>query len=185
MTTLPLKYQRQLELNTSNLTQEVQVSSALNPSAIPLDLSIKSQLINSCKVTVACLSDLEGQLHSSHWNIKGMTFPESHKLFDEIRDDILPFIDQIAERAVALGGVVNGTATETNSLTVLLAYPIDSLATMRDHCEFLVPNLVELVKHCRRCIEMTGSIDLITQNIYINLVEVLEKRIWFLQKHLL
>lgn len=166
------------ELNSNSTTR------AMNPSVIPLSLDLKVQLINCLEVTVAILSDFEGQLHTSHWNIKGMTFSESHELFDEIRDDILPFIDQIAERAITLGGIINGCAWQTCALSTLKKYPIDSLHNMKDHCTFLLENMTLISQHCRGCIDKS-NFDLVTQDIYINLTTIVEKRMWFIQKHLL
>ena len=46
----------------------------------------------------------------AHWNVKGPEFIALHKLFDEINDAVVEYVDTIAERPVQPGGVVQGTA---------------------------------------------------------------------------
>ena len=60
---------------------------------------------------VADLLDLYSQTKHAHWNVKGQDFIALHKLFDEINEAVEDYVDDIAERAVQLGGVVPGTMT--------------------------------------------------------------------------
>src|SRR5437773_5724076 len=54
--------------------------------------------------------DLQTQTKQAHWNVKGPTFIALHELFDKINEDVEDYVDDIAERAVQLGGVAQGTA---------------------------------------------------------------------------
>jgi len=45
------------------------------------------------------------KLRHYHWNVQGPRFFELHRKFEEIYEKWAPFIDQIAERVVALDGV--------------------------------------------------------------------------------
>src|SRR6516225_6161774 len=59
---------------------------------------------------LADCKDLQTQVKQAHWNVKGPNFISLHLLFDKINDDVENDVDEIAERAVQLGGVAEGTA---------------------------------------------------------------------------
>lgn len=47
-----------------------------------------------------------------HWNVEGPQFSELHKFFESQYDEIDDIMDQVAERARALGGYAAGSLTE-------------------------------------------------------------------------
>ena len=57
--------------------------------------------------------DVQLQAKQAHWNIKGPNFVGLHELFDQVAAQALGYSDEIAERAVALGGIARGTLQET------------------------------------------------------------------------
>src|SRR3954469_11600913 len=59
---------------------------------------------------LADVVDLKTQIKQAHWNVKGPHFIGLHKLFDKIAEDVEEYTDLIAERAVQLGGIAEGTA---------------------------------------------------------------------------
>src|SRR5205807_9567317 len=48
---------------------------------------------------------LQTQTKHAHWNVKGPNFIALHELFDKINEDVEDYVDDIAERAVQLGGI--------------------------------------------------------------------------------
>src|SRR5438477_13211874 len=68
--------------------------------------------------------DLQTQTKQAHWNVKGPQFIALHKLFDEINEDVEDYVDLIAERAVQLGGTVEGTARTVAAKSSLSEYPL-------------------------------------------------------------
>ncbi len=48
--------------------------------------------------------DLHLQAKQAHWNVKGPNFVGLHDLFDRVAAQAQEYADEIAERAVALGG---------------------------------------------------------------------------------
>src|SRR5437879_11429886 len=74
---------------------------------------------------LADLVDLQMQLKQAHWNIKGPHFIGLHELFDKIAEDVETYVDEIAERAVQLGGIAQGTVRTAASRSRLEEYPLD------------------------------------------------------------
>jgi starvation-inducible DNA-binding protein len=54
--------------------------------------------------------DLSLQAKQAHWNVKGPSFIALHELFDEVVKELGEYADDLAERAVELGGTALGTA---------------------------------------------------------------------------
>jgi Ferritin-like domain len=48
--------------------------------------------------------DLALQAKQAHWNVKGPSFIALHELFDSVVEEIVEHADDLAERAVELGG---------------------------------------------------------------------------------
>src|SRR5687767_15754400 len=68
--------------------------------------------------------DLGLQAKQAHWNVKGPNFIALHELFDKVAEELKGFSDDIAERAVQLGGVALGTVQVVSKNTRLSAYPL-------------------------------------------------------------
>ena len=72
--------------------------------------------------------DLQTQTKHAHWNVKGPNFIALHELFDKINEEVEDYVDDIAERAVQLGGVAEGTARMVAKRSSLRGYPESWLA---------------------------------------------------------
>src|SRR5512138_1031648 len=87
-----------------------------------LSPSIRERMIALLNARLADAIDLRTQLKVAHWNVKGPQFIALHKLFDEIVEDADEYVDLIAERAVQLGGIADGTARQVAERTSLDEY---------------------------------------------------------------
>src|SRR5271155_764959 len=87
------------------------------------------ELINQ---QLADVLDLGFQAKQAHWNVKGPHFIGLHELFDKVAEELEEFTDEIAERAVELGGVALGTIQIVSKNSRLTAYPLD-LASGQGH----------------------------------------------------
>src|SRR5215468_8275401 len=67
--------------------------------------------------------DLQTQSKQAHWNVKGPHFIALHELFDKLNEAVEDYVDEIAERAVQLGGLAEGTARMAAKRTSLAEYP--------------------------------------------------------------
>ena len=82
------------------------------------------KVIDLLNARLADCKDLETQTKQAHWNVKGPHFIGLHELFDKIHDEVSEYVDEIAERAVQLGGVAEGTARVVAKRSSLPEYPL-------------------------------------------------------------
>src|SRR5262245_10496597 len=92
----------------------------------------REQLIELLNERLADAIDLQLQAKQAHWNVKGPNFIALHELFDETASEIAGFVDLIAERAVTLGGVADGTLASVARRTQIPDYPV-GICAGRDH----------------------------------------------------
>src|SRR5215510_14548141 len=75
-----------------------------------LSEATRVKVIELCNGRLADAIDLQTQCKQAHWNVKGPNFIALHELFDKINEDVEDYVDMVAERAVQLGGIAEGTA---------------------------------------------------------------------------
>src|SRR5437764_9415176 len=92
--------------------------------------------------------DLQTQTKHAHWNVKGPNFIALHELFDQINEAVEDYVDDIAERAVQLGGVAEGTARMVAKRSSLGEYP--AVVDGRSHVEALSSALAAFGKLARK-----------------------------------
>jgi starvation-inducible DNA-binding protein len=85
----------------------------MNKTRNTLPATVRKQAIGLLNDTVADLFDLFARIKQAHWNVRGTTFIGLHKLLDEFAARTLNHIDLAAERATALGGIVEGSLRES------------------------------------------------------------------------
>ena len=97
----------------------------------------RAALIETLNQQLANTLDLYTQVKQAHWNVKGKDFYQLHLLFDEIAEELEPFIDSLAERVTLLGGYANGTARMAAEHSVLPEFPTN-ITEGREYIEALV-----------------------------------------------
>src|ERR1700720_4601985 len=91
-----------------------------------LSEATRVKAIELLNARLADCTDLQTQTKQAHWNVKGPTFIALHELFDKINEDVEDYVDDIAERAVQLGGVAEGTARMVAKRSALTEYPANA-----------------------------------------------------------
>lgn len=133
--------------------------------------------------TLASILDLYAQLKHAHWNIKGPGFFSLHLLFDKVAEEVEEQADIVAERIMSLGGTALGTIQAISSASKLRTYPTDIFAS-QDHIEHLIHNMAILGEWSRKNIDLTDELnDMVTNEIYVDLVRMLDKNLWFIEAH--
>ena len=87
--------------------------------------SARIKVIELLNARLADCKDLQTQTKQAHWNVKGPNFIGLHELFDKINEAVDEYVDEIAERAVQLGGVAEGTARVVAKRSTLPEYPLN------------------------------------------------------------
>jgi starvation-inducible DNA-binding protein len=133
---------------------------------------------------LADCKDLQTQVKQAHWNVKGPDFISLHLLFDKINDDVENYVDEIAERAVQLGGVAEGTARMVAKRSSLAEYPA-SAVDGRSHVEALSSALAAFGKSARKAIGEADDLgDLDTADLFTEVSRGIDKWLWFVEAHL-
>jgi starvation-inducible DNA-binding protein len=128
--------------------------------------------------------DLYSQIKVAHWNIKGPHFAALHPLFETFAIALGNFNDTIAERAVTLGGLAQGTARHVAKTSRLPEYPQETTRDL-EHVELLAERIEAYLDGARATREVaeqekdTDTVDLMTQ-----IVTDFEKHAWFLRASL-
>lgn len=128
--------------------------------------------------------DLQTQTKQAHWNVKGPAFIALHELFDKINEEVEDYVDDIAERAVQLGGVAEGTARMAAKRSTLSEYPAH-LAEGKGHVEALSSVLAAFGKSARKAITEANDLgDLDTADLFTEVSRGIDKWLWFVEAHL-
>ena len=132
---------------------------------------------------LADVIDLGLQAKQAHWNVKGPNFIALHELFDKVAEELEEFTDDIAERAVELGGVALGTVQIVSKSSRLPAYPVD-LASGKGHVAALAGALASFGASVRAAIETTGKRgDADTADLFTGVSRGVDKLLWMVEAH--
>jgi starvation-inducible DNA-binding protein len=144
----------------------------------------RENLVALLNARLADTFDLYSQLKQAHWNVKGSDFIQLHELYDQIAEDVLEHVDEIAERATALGGLALGTARAAAAASTLDEYPLDAVAGM-DTVEAIADRLAAYAATVRAAIETALELDdQDTADLFIEVSRAIDKHLWFVEAHL-
>jgi len=127
--------------------------------------------------------DLGLQAKQAHWNVKGPHFIALHELFDKVAEELEEFTDEIAERAVELGGIAFGTVQDISKNSRLKGYPLD-IASGREHVAALSGALAAFGGTTRAALDAAdkngdaGTADLLT-----GVSRGVDKLLWMVEAH--
>ncbi len=156
----------------------------LYPTRNDVPEPIRPQLIVLLNQLLADAVDLQTQAKAAHWNVKGPNFIALHKLFDEVYASVAEYVDLLAERAVQLGGVAEGTARIAARRSDLEEYPL-GIAEGGRHAEALANALASFGAGVRRAIdEADGLGDKGTADLFTEVSRGIDKWLWFVEAHL-
>jgi starvation-inducible DNA-binding protein len=163
---------------------QVKASAKLYSTRIDLPVDVRTQIIAILAKTLATTLDLKTQIKQAHWNVKGLDFYQLHLLFDELAGEIEEYVDMVAERITALGGTPLGTARVAAANSVLPEYPLDAVTGI-DHLTALSDRYGAYAAHVRTAIADTADLgDADTSDLYTEISRNIDKRLWFLEAHL-
>jgi starvation-inducible DNA-binding protein len=150
-------------------------------TSIDLPTDRRKKLIALLKQHLADTFDLYGQAKQAHWNVKGPQFHQLHELFGELADQLNGYVDLMAERATALGGIALGTVRMAANASRLADYPFDAKGSMQ-HVKALVERFAALGATTRSAIEAADQLgDADTADLLTEVSRGLDKSLWLLE----
>jgi starvation-inducible DNA-binding protein len=153
-------------------------------TSIDLASDTREAMIDLCNQQLADSFDLYSQLKQAHWNVKGKDFFQLHELFDTLAANVLEHVDEIAERATALGGYATGTARMAAANSTLPEFPTDCVDGP-EHVRALVERHAGYAASTRKAIDTAlGVEDQSTADMFIEISRQTDKDLWFLEAHL-
>jgi starvation-inducible DNA-binding protein len=145
--------------------------------------SSRLKIIDLLNARLADCTDLQTQTKQAHWNVKGPSFIALHELFDKVNEAVEEYVDEIAERAVQLGGVAQGTARMVANRSSLAEYPVNTTDGL-SHVEALSSALASFGKSARKAIEEANDLDdLDTADLFTEVSRGIDKWLWFVEAH--
>jgi starvation-inducible DNA-binding protein len=151
---------------------------------IDLPQNDRQGLVELLNQRLADTADLYSQVKQAHWNVKGLNFFQLHELFDTLATELFPFIDEIAERATALGGAAMGTSRMAAANSSLPEYPL-SATDGPAHLKALIERYGAYTKAIRKAIDQSDDLhDKSTADLFTGVSRVADKQLWFLEAHL-
>lgn len=128
--------------------------------------------------------DLAAQTKQAHWNVKGKSFIGLHELFDTFHNEARGYVDDVAERITALGGIAEGTVDVVAKTSRLPAYPLD-ITSGKDHVVALSKSVAEFGKNARAAIDTADDAgDKVTADLFTGIAKAVDKSLWMLDAHL-
>lgn len=132
------------------------------------------------QATLTDLIDLSLTGKQAHWNVIGPHFRSVHLHLDELVDLARQYVDDVAERAAAIGMSPNGKAKTVAESSGLPEFPNNWVSDV-DTISAMIAMLGDLVKRMRTRIDETDKADLVTQDLLIEVTQALEKQYWMWQ----
>lgn len=146
--------------------------------------SVRTQMVRLLNARLADAVDLFDQAKQAHWNVKGLAFISLHELFDTIADHVEEFADSLAERAVQLGGVAEGTCQVVAERTSLNPYSL-TMTAGSDHVDAVSSALADFGGKVRAAIDVAdGGGDKDTADLFTEISRQVDKDVWLLEAHL-
>ena len=143
----------------------------------------RGQLIGLLNARLADTFDLYSQLKQAHWNVKGSDFYQLHLLYDQVAEDVFPYVDEIAERATQLGGQALGTARMAASASSLDEYPVDAVEGA-DTVGAVADRLAAYAASVREAIDTAADLgDQSTSDLFTEISRTVDKYLWFVEAH--
>jgi starvation-inducible DNA-binding protein len=150
---------------------------------IDLPENDRHPLIELLNGRLADTADLYSQVKQAHWNVKGLNFFQLHELFDQLAAEVFPFIDLIAERATALGGLAMGTVRMAAASSMLPEYPIEATDGQK-HLKALIDRYAIFTANIRKAIDVADEHhDRSTADLFTEISRTADKQLWFLEAH--
>jgi starvation-inducible DNA-binding protein len=115
-----------------------------------------------------------------HWQTFGPLFRDMHKLFDRLANDVLPTLDELAERVRMIGQDPPAHLLQASDLASVTAAAPHS--TMREMVEEADRNLLVVIQEMRKAAKVADEHnDPGTVDVFSKMVQIHERHEWFMR----
>ena len=154
------------------------------PTHNTLSENIRTKSVALLNRHVAAAIDLHAQIKQAHWSVRGPDFIQLHLLYDTVAEGVLGFVDEIAERAAALGGLATGTVRMAAEASTLDEYPLDATSGP-DTVDVVADRLAAYGAAVREAIDTADSElgDMDTSDLFTEISRAIDKHLWFVEAH--
>ena len=164
-----------LNTNTNNINS--------GGSIMTTQLSSKTELYTALNRQTANWSILGVKLHQYHWYVSGPQFFTLHAKFEELYTEAAGYVDELAERLLAIGGMPASTMKEYLALTTLQEGKGSKNA--KDMVSQLVQDYTTLAEELKGAIAQAEELsDQPTADLLIGIRSNIEKHAWMLNAYL-
>lgn len=149
-----------------------------------LPLKTRTAMVTLLNARLVDAIDLYNQTKQAHWNVKGANFIALHELFDGVAGRVLDAVDTIAERAVMLGGLADGTSQTVAKKSSLKAWNVNTKGSPA-YVKGLASALAQFGSSVRAAIDTADQAgDKDTADLFTGVSRAIDKDLWFVESHL-
>lgn len=142
------------------------------------------ELNSALNTQLANWSVLGVKLHNYHWFVKGPQFFTLHAKFEELYNTAAGYVDELAERLLAIGGKPAATMSEYLKLSLIQEEASGELSA-EQMVEALVADLETIAEGLKVGIEAAGEQeDDVTADLFTGMKADVEKQAWMLSAFL-
>lgn len=145
-----------------------------------LPTAVRTAVAASLQECVVDFADLAMQAKQAHWALVGPDFKEMHEEMDALNALCLAMLDEVAERALALGILPLGQVGDVAGSASLPALPAGFLMDT-DVVSLIADRVAELVRRLRARQAAVADLDVVSEGILMEKIQELEKLLWMLQ----
>jgi starvation-inducible DNA-binding protein len=152
-------------------------------NAIGIEISKAKELSDKLNDLLANYQIFYQNLRGLHWNIKGKEFFELHLKFEELYDDAVIKVDEIAERILTLGGTPLHTMTDYIDQSEIKQ--LRDVTNGPDGVQHVINNYSILIGKEREILALSGDAeDEGTNSQMSDYITQSEKTVWMLTSYL-
>lgn len=153
---------------------------ASQPIPSTLDDRARDVTGTALQATLVDLVDLSLIAKQAHWNLVGRQFHDIHLHLDELVATCRRYADDAAERAAAIGVAPDGRAATVAADTGVPAFE-PGWVKDRDVVRQIFEAVDTAARRLRPRVEETDKTDLVTQDLFIEILRALEEARWMWQ----
>jgi starvation-inducible DNA-binding protein len=123
------------------------------------------------------------KLHHYHWYVKGQQFFTLHSKFEEYYNEASNYIDELAERLLAVGG--QPVSSMTKCLELATVQEAEGSQTAEQMVQSVIDDFTKMIDELKEGLKIAQSVnDETTGDLFLGIHASLEKRVWMLSSFL-